>query len=82
MGPFLRQLWPFVRTHRSRLLAGVGAGLLDALGSGMLMLSVKRVFDAAFPTAGARSIEQGTHAGLLAREGAYARLHALQFGDA
>jgi ABC-type multidrug transport system fused ATPase/permease subunit len=48
----------------------------------MLMLSVKRVFDAAFPTAGARSIEQGTHAGLLAREGAYARLHALQFGDA
>ena len=58
MGVFLRQLWPFVRTHRSRLMAGVGAGLLYALGSGLLMLAVKLVFDAVFPTAGARSLEE------------------------
>jgi subfamily B ATP-binding cassette protein MsbA len=30
---------------------------------------------------GGRIVEQGTHAGLLAREGAYARLHAIQFGE-
>ena len=57
MGQFLRQLWPFVRSHRSRLMAGVGAGLLYAVGSGLLMLAVKLVFDAAFPTAGARTLE-------------------------
>jgi subfamily B ATP-binding cassette protein MsbA len=30
---------------------------------------------------GGRIVEQGTHAGLLARNGAYARLHSIQFGE-
>jgi subfamily B ATP-binding cassette protein MsbA len=45
-------------------------------------LSTIQKADAIVVMDGGRIIEQGTHAGLLAREGAYARLHALQFGDA
>ena len=56
MGDFLRQLWPFVAAHRGRLLAGVLSGLTYALGSGLLMLAIKLVLDAIFPTEGARDL--------------------------
>ncbi|NBP23223.1 MAG: ABC transporter ATP-binding protein, partial [Proteobacteria bacterium] len=56
MGAFLRQLWPFVAAHRGRLLSGVLAGLAYALGSGLLMLAIKLVLDAIFPTEGARDL--------------------------
>lgn len=56
MGDFLRQLWPFVAAHRGRLLAGVLSGLAYALGSGLLMLAIKLVLEAIFPTAGARDL--------------------------
>lgn len=56
MGNFLRQLWPFVATHRVRLLGGVLAGLAYALGSGLLMLAIKLVLEAIFPTEGARDL--------------------------
>ncbi len=56
MGDFLRQLWPFVAAHRGRLLAGVLSGLTYALGSGLLMLAIKLVLDAIFPTENARDL--------------------------
>ena len=56
MGDFLRQLWPFVAAHRGRLMAGVLSGLVYAIGSGLLMLAIKLVLEAIFPTAGARDL--------------------------
>jgi ATP-binding cassette, subfamily B, bacterial MsbA len=57
MSTFLRQLWEFVRAYRGRLVAGLLSGLLYAAGSGLLLLSVKLVFDAIFPTEGARTFD-------------------------
>ena len=65
---FLRQLWMFVRVHRGRLFAGLAAGLIYALGSALLLLSVKLVFDAIFPTEGAQNLN-----GALARYPRFAR---------
>lgn len=56
MAAFLRQLWHFARPHRRRLWLGLLSGLLHAIGSGALLISVKIVFDAIFPTEGARSL--------------------------
>jgi subfamily B ATP-binding cassette protein MsbA len=58
MAHFLRQLWSFVRPHQRRLWLGVLAGLAYALGSGLLLLAVKLVIDAIFPTTGAESLEK------------------------
>jgi subfamily B ATP-binding cassette protein MsbA len=57
MAQFVRQLWQFLRPHQRRLWLGVVAGLLYAIGSGLLLLAVKLVFDALFPTEGARQLE-------------------------
>ncbi|MFM8879845.1 MAG: ABC transporter ATP-binding protein [Verrucomicrobiota bacterium] len=56
MGDFLRHLWPCVAAHRGRLVAGVLSGLVYAIGSGLLMLAIKLVLEAIFPTAGARDL--------------------------
>lgn len=56
MNIFLRQLWAFVRPHRGRLFGGIAAGLVYAAGSGLLLLAVKLVFDAIFPTEAARGM--------------------------
>ena len=40
MRVFLRQLWPFIRPHQTRLWLGFAGGLLYALGAGALVLSV------------------------------------------
>jgi len=58
MAQFLRQLWQFVRPHQRRLWLGVVAGLAYALGSGLLLLAVKLVIDAVFPTEGIESLKQ------------------------
>lgn len=58
MAQFLRQLWQFVRPHQRRLWLGVVAGLAYALGSGLLLLAVKLVIDAVFPTEGTESLRQ------------------------
>ncbi len=61
---FLRQLWQFIRPHQGRLWLGVAAGLLYAAGSGAMLLSVNLVFDAIFPSEGAKMIERIQHSGL------------------
>ena len=58
MGAFLRQLWPFIAPHRGRLMAGALSGLIYALGGTLLLLAVKLVLDAIFPTEGARDLVQ------------------------
>jgi len=58
MGTFLRQLWPFVAPHSSRLVAGALSGLIYALGGSLLLLAVKLVLEAIFPTEGARDLVQ------------------------
>jgi subfamily B ATP-binding cassette protein MsbA len=58
MGTFLRQLWPFIAPHRGRLIAGALSGLLYGLGSALLLLAVKLVLEAIFPTEGARDLAQ------------------------
>jgi ATP-binding cassette, subfamily B, bacterial MsbA len=58
MVQFVRQLWQFLRPHQRRLWLGVFAGVLYALGSGLLLVAVKLVFDALFPTDGARALEE------------------------
>ena len=58
MRAFLRNLWPFIAPHRSRLVAGVLSGLLYGVGSALLLLSVKLVLEAIFPTEGARDVAQ------------------------
>jgi subfamily B ATP-binding cassette protein MsbA len=58
MGDFLRQLWPFIAPHRGRLVAGALSGLIYALGGTLLLLAVKLVLDAIFPTKGARDLVQ------------------------
>lgn len=58
MAQFLRQLWQFVRPHQRRLWLGVVAGLAYALGSGLLLLAVKLVIDAVFPTEGTETLKQ------------------------
>jgi len=52
MSDFLRRLWVFVRPHRFRLVLGIAAGLAYALSNGALVIVVKLVCDAIFPTAG------------------------------
>jgi len=52
MSDFLRKLLVFVRPHRFRLGLGIGAGLVFALSNGALVIVVKLVCDAIFPTAG------------------------------
>ena len=52
MRVFLRQLWPFLRPHQGRLWLGFAAGLLYAIGAGALVMSVKLVFDALWPSEG------------------------------
>lgn len=56
MAAFLQQLWRFARPHQRRLWLGLMCGLIHALGSALLLLSVKLVFDAIFPTEGARTL--------------------------
>ncbi len=58
MAGFLRHLWSFVRPYRGRFWLGVFAGLLYAAGCGALLLAVKLVFDAIFPSEGAKTIQQ------------------------
>ena len=58
MGAFLRQLWPFIAPHRGRLVAGALSGLIYALGGTLLLLAVKLVLEAIFPTEGARDLVQ------------------------
>lgn len=58
MAEFLRQLWTFVRPHQRRLWLGVLAGMAYALGGGLLLLAVKLVIDAIFPTADAGGLEK------------------------
>ena len=58
MGAFLRQLWPFIAPHRGRLVAGALSGLIYALGGSLLLLAVKLVLEAIFPTEGARDLVQ------------------------
>ncbi len=58
MAGFLRQLWTFVRPHQRRLWLGVLAGMAYALGGGLLLLAVKLVIDAIFPTADAGGLEK------------------------
>lgn len=54
---FLRQLWHFAEPYKGRLLLGVACGVVYALGSGLLLLAVKLVFDAIFPTESVRELE-------------------------
>ncbi len=68
MASFIRQLWSFVRPHQRRLWLGVLAGLAYALGSGLLLLAVKLVIDAIFPTTGAESLEKLKHLPEVLRE--------------
>ncbi len=68
MANFIRQLWSFVRPHQRRLWLGVVAGLAYALGSGLLLLAVKLVIDAVFPTAGTESLEKLKHLPATLRE--------------
>ena len=58
MRVFLRQLWPFIRPHQTRLWLGFAGGLLYALGAGALVLSVKLVFDALWPGEGAADTQR------------------------
>jgi subfamily B ATP-binding cassette protein MsbA len=58
MRVFLRQLWPFIRPHQTRLWLGFAGGLLYALGAGALVLSVKLVFDALWPAEGAVATQE------------------------
>lgn len=55
---FLRQLWPFIRPHQTRLWLGFAGGLVYALGAGALVLSVKLVFDALWPAEGAAATQE------------------------
>jgi ATP-binding cassette, subfamily B, bacterial MsbA len=56
MGEFLRRIWSLVRPHQARLWAGTIAGFVYALGSSLLVLSVKLGLNAIYPTAGAESM--------------------------
>ena len=56
MGAFLRQLWPFIAPQRGRLVAGALSGLIYALGGSLLLLAVKLVLEAIFPTEGPDTI--------------------------
>lgn len=57
MGEFLQRLWPFVRRYRLRIATGWACGLIYAAGSGLLLLAVKLVFDAIFPTEGTQTLD-------------------------
>jgi subfamily B ATP-binding cassette protein MsbA len=54
---FLSQLWRFVHPYRGRLVLGAVCGIIYALGSGLLLLAVKLVFDAIFPTESVRELD-------------------------
>jgi len=79
MGAFLRNLWPFIAPHRSRLVAGALSGLIYGVGSALLLLSVKLVLEAIFPTEGARDVAQSLgRLPALLREPLVSALKALQ----
>jgi subfamily B ATP-binding cassette protein MsbA len=61
MSEFLRKVFVFVRPHRFRLGLGVGAGLVYALSNGALMMVVKLVCDAIFPTSGTPPLADQLH---------------------
>lgn len=58
MRHFLAHLWRFTRPHQGRLWLGVLAGFVYAAGSGALLLAVKLVIDAIFPSEGDKIVEQ------------------------
>ncbi|MFM7803815.1 MAG: ABC transporter transmembrane domain-containing protein, partial [Verrucomicrobiota bacterium] len=79
MGAFLRNLWPFIAPHHSRLVAGALSGLIYGVGSALLLLSVKLVLEAIFPTEGARDVAQSLgRLPALLREPLVSALKALQ----